>query len=517
MEAATQSEEKPTVSLVAETHHPEGNSKDGIPGFFKSAEWSADGTTIFTSSSTNTVHSYILPTDLLTAPSPLTLTPQGILTLPEPTNALAPSPYFSLQNTYSHLILTAPKDHPIQLHGAFNQLSTPSPPLASYPLIHGPTEAYQSPNALLWPSPGTHFLAGTKNLIAYFDINRSGSGTQPILRIPTIPSARTNAKGGGVGMRGTVACLAVPAVSENQNDWGSGLVAAGTWTRWVGLYDLMRAGECVATWSVKDADREFADYGSQAVGGNGILQTVWSPDGRYLVVNERKAGGLLVYDVRGTGRLLAVLVGREGDTNQRLSCDVYPAAEGKRGFEVWAGGKDGRVFVWEGVGELGGNVQPDWEWRGHGSAVGSTAMHLYGSVVATCSGEWTLVDQDQGDDGSGSDELQPRIKVGESSLKIWSIKSPTAGKDNTRVEAKHDRQEGEQDHGYLNMQDERQDERQGERQDASQGNGSTEQLDRNQRHRLQDVQNVTGNKAAAVHDDQLNENHEKPEQLSNNS
>lgn len=350
--------------------------------------------------------------------------------------------------------------------------STPMSPLvANYPLIHTPTEAYQTPTALLWPSPGTHFIAGTKNLIAYFDIDRSGLGSEPILRIPTIPSARTNAKGGGVGMRGTVSSLSVP--SYGWEDMGMSLVAAGTWTRWVGIYDLFRAGECVSVWSVKDADQDLQGYSpAKGVGGNGIMQTIWSPCGRYLVINERKASGLLVYDVRGTGRLLCVLTGRDGDTNQRLSCDVYPSPGGQSGFEVWAGTKNGRILVWGLVGTETGYVKPTWDWQGHESAVGSTAMHRSGSVVATCSGSWTVVDHDEqqytdensssddssddescinsdsdsedesgsdqigdssGDghsasdsEGSGSNLLRPRIKIGESSLKVWFIKSPPA-------------------------------------------------------------------------------------------
>jgi hypothetical protein len=227
-------------------------------------------------------------------------------------------------------------------------------------------------------------------------------------------------------MRGTVSALCVRRGEGSV----AGLIAAGTWTRWVGLYDLLRAGQCVATWGVKGA-AAGDERGGGGIGGSGILQTLWSPCGRYLVVNERKSRGLLVYDVRVTGRLLACLVGRDGDTNQRLSCDVYPGAEGVGGFEVWAGTKNGSVMVWEGVGSREGYVERSWDWEGHESAVGSTAMHSCGSVVATCSGAWRVPDEDEYGEG-GADEvrarpLRPRTKIEESSLKIWSIKASGSG------------------------------------------------------------------------------------------
>ncbi|KAB5536078.1 hypothetical protein GE09DRAFT_1062973 [Coniochaeta sp. 2T2.1] len=426
---------QPTASLVASANHPDDD------GFFKSAQWSADGTTIFTSSSTNKINSYILPEDLLSSPSPpLSLSPQGTIHLPEPTHAIAPAPYFSLQNPYTHLILTGATDHPLQLHHAFPSSSSPTrePPLATYPLIHAPTEAYQTPTALLWPLPGTHFLAGTRNLIAYFDASRSGRDSEPVLRIPTIPSARTNLKGGGVGMRGTVSALSV-----QQGEGVAGLIAAGTWTRWVGLYDLLRAGECAANWSVKgaaagdggeDMNPDVIGGGRRrgGVGGQGILQTIWSPCGRYLVVNERRSTGMLVYDVRVTGRLLGWLADRDGDTQQRLSCDVYPGSEGRGGFEVWAGTREGTVKVWEGVGRKEGYLEREWEWKGHGSAVGSAAMHSCGSVVATCSGAWRLLDEEEVEDGGG---VRPMTKIEESELKIWSIKGASAGDDEDPAEA----------------------------------------------------------------------------------
>lgn len=392
------------------------------------------------------------------------LTAHGTLVLPEPTSAIAPCPYYALEHPSTQVLLTASTDHPIHLHHAFppqppptsptssplsevddddDDDSSPTPrrqpqqqqprPLGTFHLIQRETEAYLPVASLAWPAPGTHFAAGTANLIALFDVSRPDLGlpSQPLAAVPTIPSARHRAKGGGVGMRGTVAALAAQPSAPDGAGLGGGLLAAGTWTRCLGLYDVARAGGCAATWSVAGA------AGEAGVGGKGVVQVAWSPCGRYLVVNERGARGLLVYDVRGTHRLLAWLDGRDGETNQRLSCDVFPGSEGNGAFEVWAGTKDGGVVVWDGVGNQEGAVLPSWDWKAHGSAVGSAAMHMSGSVVATCSGSWKIVDEEEDYSLDGSNESseesssegstaarsssKPRVVVQETSLKVWSV------------------------------------------------------------------------------------------------
>lgn len=161
-------------------------------------------------------------------------------------------------------------------------------------------------------------------------------------------------KGGGVGMRGIVSALSVQNCSAGEE---GGMLAAGTWTRWIGLYDAGGVGGTVATWSIAEA----ADIHAE-IGGTGVTQTLWSSCGRYLYVVERMSRGVLVFDVRVTGRLVAWLKGRRAETNQRLGVDVF---EGEKGMEVWAGGADGVVTVWEGVGTKEGDLERDWEWRAH--------------------------------------------------------------------------------------------------------------------------------------------------------
>ncbi|KAK7956361.1 uncharacterized protein PG986_005583 [Apiospora aurea] len=406
--------------------------QDQLHGYFESAQWTADGTTILTNSSDHRIDSYILPPDLLDPESsPHTLNPQVTIPLSERTNVLCPAPYFQLSEAYTNQILISSHDLPIQLY-----------------YLYPPT--FLSATAMLWPGPGTHFVAATKNLLAKFDVSRPGD--EPLLRIKTIPSERHLSKGGGVGMRGTISTLAAhpSSSSSSASDHGVaglGLVAAGTWTRWVGMYDFAQAGDCVAAWGIESAVAKTTERGRRpglGLGGNGVTQTAWSPCGRYLLVSERKSRGLLVYDVRVTGELLGWLEDRDAaDSNQRVGCDVFPAGDAAGGgFEVWSGTTDGTVKVWENVGMREGPHAPAWDWRGHESTVGSTRLHPAGSVIATCSGAWDFAAQEKGAD-SDNDTTKPpvdeqletktlpawmRRSNKESSLKVWCLESTDGDK-----------------------------------------------------------------------------------------
>ncbi|CAL3971475.1 unnamed protein product [Diplocarpon coronariae] len=409
------------------------NEDDLEVNYFKSAQWSPDGTTLLTSSADNTIRTFVLPATLLSDPSPPILTPYTHHTHPTPINCFTPYPFYNLSDPSTTLYLSTPSALPIRL---LNSLSPSTVPLSTYPLISTTTEAYYTPSSLLW-STQNHFLAGTDCLIALFDISRSGDG--PVARMPTIPSKRHRMKGGGVGMRGLVSALSQQPSPENSD---RGMLAAGTWTRWVGLYDMGGLGGTVATWYIGEA----ADKGAE-IGGTGITETGWSACGRYLIVAERRSRGVLVYDVRVTGKLVAWLVGREADTNQRLGVGLF---EGEKGMEVWAGGTGGTVKVWEGVGMTEGPAERAWEWKAHDDPVTSAAVHMSGTVVATCSGQryfpeearddGTEVSESSEDDSSeddsfpdsGSDSesssgstssrpLKPVSGSTDNSIKVWSL------------------------------------------------------------------------------------------------
>jgi telomerase Cajal body protein 1 len=234
-------------------------------------------------------------------------------------------------------------------------------------------------------------------------------------------------------MRGIVSCL---SLQPHQSLSNSSLLAAGTWTRWIGLYDASGLGGTVANWSIASAADSTA-----TISGAGVSQMLWSPCGRYLFVVERKSRGVLLYDIRVTGRLVGWLEGRAAETNQRLGVDVFGISggdsEGTNETEIWAGGVDGvvRVWKWKSVGDesdIEVGLTPVRELQAHESAVSGVAVHPSGTVVATSSGQRQEIgdfeeenDRDS-DDASETSEssshiLERKGNPPDNSIKIWSI------------------------------------------------------------------------------------------------
>ncbi|KAK5287814.1 hypothetical protein LTR16_003607 [Cryomyces antarcticus] len=313
---------------------------------YRSAQWSPDGTCLITSSADDTLRTFALPHDLLTSREPHILRPYAASPSPEPVCSTAVYPYYDLQNVSSTLVLSSPRNLPIRLQ---NALLPQAGLTASYSLISPTTEAYITPHSLAFISSGTHFVTGSDSLLAVFDVSRNGQG--PIERYPTIPSKRKKAVGGGVGMKGILSCLSISS---------EGTLAAGTFSRWIGLYDSEGRGSCNAVFSV--AEPSEVPGNAENAGGAGVSQVLWSPCGKYLYVAERKSDVVLVYDIRVGGKRLGWLKGRKATTHQRLGIDVVQTA---RGHEIWGGGTDGMVRVWSNPNEREGEQEAAFEWQAH--------------------------------------------------------------------------------------------------------------------------------------------------------
>ena len=236
--------------------------------------------------------------------------------------------------------------------------------LASYPLVSPTTEAWITPHSLLFnPVETNQFLAGSNRCINIFDINRDGEG--PISQMRTATSPRTS-RSATPGMKGINSAMDISS---------DGVLAAGTFSRWIGLYDSYGRGGTVGVFQLAGSESETSEGR-----GRGVTQVIWSECGRYLCVVERWSDGVGVWDIRGTGKQLAWLGGRRAETQQRLSVDVV-------GGEVWAGGLDGMVRMWKDFGMATGSVEPSREFKAHDDAVSSVGLHPSGSVLLTCSGQ----------------------------------------------------------------------------------------------------------------------------------
>ena len=243
--------------------------------------------------------------------------------------------------------------------------------LGSYPLVSPTTEVYIAPHSLLWPSARPdEVLAGLDSMIAIFDTSRPGEGPVTLMRTGRKRRARSGslarASEPGDGLKGIVSAMDVSC---------NGVLAAGSFGRSVGLYDGYGHGETNAIFSTSDGNGN--DLGTD---GNGITQVIWDNSGRYLCVAERGSDGLSIWDIRGTGKRLAWLKGRKAKTPQRMGVALINE-------EVWAGGTDGTVRVWQGLGMKEGAVERDWEFEAHGDVVSGVGLHPGGSVLATCSGQ----------------------------------------------------------------------------------------------------------------------------------
>ena len=207
-----------------------------------------------------------------------------------------------------------------------------------------------------------HFFAGSESEISIFDINRNGE--VPLSRMKTIPSRRKKIVGGGVGMKGIVSALAMSS---------EGILAAGTFGRWLGLYDSGGRGGTAGVFEVGKLDDDKDGVGD----GAGITQLVWSPCGRYLCVVERGNEGTGVWDIRITGKRVSWLRGRKAKTMQRLSVEVV-------GSELWSGGTNGIVRVWEGLGDREGLIDPVYEFQAHKGKIWNCSSDWYLISLSRC-------------------------------------------------------------------------------------------------------------------------------------
>ena len=316
-----------------------GRSDGEKANCFREAQFSGDGTSVVTQNEDHCLRTFVLPTNLLedTGESH-TLAAHSTAHPPTHVQSYAVYPGFNLQDASTTVVLSACQDVPISLNNAlhFNTVH------ATYPLVNATTEAYIAPNSLAWTNDGRHFVAGSKDQISIFDPSYSGSG--PMATHKTAHGRRERQMYGPNSVQASKGVVTALSISHD------GVLAAGTRERHIGLYANEGSGECLTTFSVAPLPGE-PDH----LGGTGITQLAWSPDGLYLLVAERQSDVIQVYDVRNALRRVGWLSERRANTTQRLGMDVVPTADG---YEVWAGGTDGSVRKWTNPGFVEDEQRP---------------------------------------------------------------------------------------------------------------------------------------------------------------
>ncbi|KAK7193549.1 WD repeat domain-containing protein [Paraphaeosphaeria sporulosa] len=360
------------------------------------AQISPDGTCIFTTDYSRNFSVYPLTSNIAANEEQQRLTRYAQFSSSDPIWAFTVNPYFDLNDRNTTTVLVSRRDQYIGLHNALWDISETqgniaqpdrtgpvdiSSKLTSYKLVDKLTEAVTAPKSLLWSPCGAYFYAGHKNQIAVFDLTYTDD---PITKIRTIPSTRNKLKGGGWGFKGDVSALAASAGSGN-------VLAAGTRTRYVGLYDVVSSQEVTHFALPGMINGQRSDNEKlQDVIGEGVTQLEWSPDGTYLYVAERSSNALLIYDVRKFGLALAHCAGRKAQTRQKMGFDVWAQRDAGENHEIWAGGTDGCVRVWRYAYLKEGAVDADEVISVGDDAVSNVRVHPYGHAAVVAQGRYEV-------------------------------------------------------------------------------------------------------------------------------
>lgn len=310
---------------------------EGRANLFRHARFSADGTTVVTQNEDHCLRTFVLPTDLLGEHDELLqLEPDCRYQSSTNLQTFALYPNFDLGDMATTLVLSASADIPIRLKNALHYDTTH----AVYQFVNTKTEGFRPARSLAFTPSGSHFIAGSDNVVAAFDVARPDAGPiseyilSPGRRAPQTDTCRLSRRGWVSAMKAS----------------SGRLLAVGTTEREIAIFEHEGLGRCSHTFALESHE------------GTGVTGLQWSPCGRYLLIAERNSDMIQVFDIRDSKQEVGRLVGRNARTMQVLDIDVVPTA---KGYEAWAGGVDGHVRMWSNPGEQEALHAPDANFNMH--------------------------------------------------------------------------------------------------------------------------------------------------------
>ncbi|CED85601.1 Guanine nucleotide-binding protein [Phaffia rhodozyma] len=196
---------------------PTSESELGPSNFIRSAAWAPDGSSLLTVGEDRTVRLFDLPSDIVS--SSLDLLPfKPSLVLPQQAAIYSslwyPSASKAIEGSFCFLL--AVDGSPIKLIDGLTGKTR-----GSYPLIDH-QERFVAPHCMAFNTSATKLYCGFQNAIEVFDLSRPGDAGE---RLHTSPSKKTKS-----GQKGIISSL-------DFSPDGSGLYAAGSFSRSIHLYD----------------------------------------------------------------------------------------------------------------------------------------------------------------------------------------------------------------------------------------------------------------------------------------
>ncbi|CAG8580198.1 12420_t:CDS:10 [Ambispora gerdemannii] len=330
--------------LFPETLKDEWNQTNGWEdNFFKVAKWSPDGTCILTSSNDNILRLFELPLNVFESIEEITLNPVIQARVGETIYDCCWYPMMSSQEPETCCFLSSSRDHPVHLWDAFSGKIR-----ASYTMVDH-REQLIGPNSLAFNLDGSRIYCGYNNMIEIFDSGRPGREGE---KHPTTPTRKSKE-----GQKGVISCIAF-------NPDNSGLYAAGSYSKTIGLYD--------------EKNNELLYLLRNLY--SGVTQIKFSPDGYYLFSASRRDNFIHCWDIRNTGDVLFKL-DRVGDTNQRLAFDIDSS-----GRYLITGDQNGKILVYN-ISNPTENKEDISRSIVEFSAHNATMFHPTLPLIVSCSGQ----------------------------------------------------------------------------------------------------------------------------------
>ncbi|KAF9165574.1 Telomerase Cajal body protein 1 [Actinomortierella ambigua] len=406
--------------------------------FFKSLKWSPDGSCLLSASNDNYLRIFALPSvpengSVETSSESLLLEAGVVVREGEVIYDMCWYPAMTTQDPASCCFLSSSRDHPVHLWDAYTGEIR-----CSYTVVDH-CEVNKAPTSLCFNLDGSKIYCGLNNMIEIFDTTRPGRDST---KRPTTPTRKSKK-----GQKGVISCLTF-------SPDGSGLYAAGSYQRSIGLYDSKTDRLELL---LKDRDqygrkKKYKSTSSPTPLG-GITQLQFSPDGQYLYSASRQDPWIRCWDVRNTAEVLFWLERPGVTTNQRIAFDISPdgrylttgdAFGGVSFFDLSEPERERQAKSGEEEDDHGGEVasRVRYSFSAHEDIVSAAAFNPVYPILATSSGQrkyrlqnTSLSDTDSDSDyesesensarGGKRDQAADGVAKGEeqidNSLRMWSL------------------------------------------------------------------------------------------------